>query len=156
MIKALAIEHIDVPLIAVGGKSAYAEQMATLANEMGVDLRFIHGMPLSDLPAVYKSATIFCYPSIFEGFGIPILESMCVGTPVLTSTGSCFNEVGGRAALYASPLHPEEIAIKLKHMLTDATLCASMVADGYKQAELFSDEHVAQNINKILNELCVS
>jgi glycosyltransferase involved in cell wall biosynthesis len=81
---------------------------------------------------------------------------MCVGTPVLTSTGSCFAETGGEAARYANPLVPEEIAIKLKHMLTDATLCASMVADGYKQAELFSDEHVAQNINKILNELCVS
>ena len=78
------------------------------AQEKGVHLQMIHNLPFDALPAVYKAAEVFCYPSIFEGFGIPILEAMCIGTPVLTSTGSCFAETGGDAALYADPYQPAE------------------------------------------------
>lgn len=155
LINALAIQSIDIPIVAVGGKSAYAEKMAALAQDKGVDLRFIHGVPLSDLPAIYKGAVLFCYPSIFEGFGIPILEAMCVGTPVLTSTGSCFAETGGDAALYANPLEPMEIGAKLCDILLDPDLRNSLILAGFRQVELFADKNVAQNINQILNELCV-
>lgn len=150
LIKAMAIEHIDIPLIAVGGKSAYATQMATLAKENGVDLRFIHGIPLADLPAVYKGATVFCYPSIFEGFGIPILESMCVGTPVLTSTGSCFAETGGDAARYANPLVPEDIGTQLRHILDDTTEREKMISQGFEQATHFRDDQVAANLVRVV------
>ena len=150
LIKAMATEHIDVPLIAVGGKSTYADQMATLANEKGVDLRFIHGIPLADLPAVYKAATVFCYPSIFEGFGIPILESMCVGTPVLTSTGSCFAETGGEAARYANPFVPEEIGAQLSRVLVDTVERKKMISQGFEQAAHFADEQVAANIIRVV------
>ena len=149
LIEAMSMAHIDLPLVAVGGKSRYAEQMASLAQERKVDLRYIHALPFEDLPAVYKAASVFCYPSIFEGFGIPILEAMCIGTPVLTSTGSCFAETGGDAALYADPLDPEEIGMQLARILNDETLRKSMVAKGYQQSERFTDEQVANNLLKI-------
>ena len=121
-----------------------------------MDLRFLHGLPFEDLPAVYKAAELFCYPSIFEGFGIPILEAMCIGTPVLTSTGSCFAETGGDAALYADPLDAEEIGAQLTRILADETLRDDMRTKGKEQAEKFTDEKVANHLIQVYHELCVS
>lgn len=146
LIEAMHAASIDLPLVAVGGKSAYAEQMARLAKARGVDLRFLHTLPVEDLPAVYKMADVFCYPSIFEGFGIPILEAMCIGTPVLTSTGSCFAETGGDAALYADPYRPEQIGAQLSRILADTALRETMRVKGFAQAQLFTDEQVAANL----------
>lgn len=156
LIEAMSIARIDLPLVAVGGKSAYAEELAKCAKERKVDMRFLHNLPFEDLPAVYKGATLFCYPSIFEGFGIPILEAMCVGTPVLTSTGSCFAETGGDAALYADPVNPKEIAAQLTRILSDEALQKQMIAKGHEQAERFTDERVARNIYQVYTELCES
>lgn len=156
LIEAIHIAHIDMPLIAVGGKNAYAERLAQEARTLGVDLRFLHDFPFALLPAVYKGADLFCYPSIFEGFGIPILEAMCVGTPVLTSTGSCFNETGGGAALYANPLLPEEIGRQLKTILDSEELRETMRAKGKEQAEKFTDEKVANHLIQVYRSLCAS
>lgn len=156
LIEAMHIAHIDLPLVAVGGQSAYAAELAELAKASGVDLRYLHTMPFEDLPAVYKMADVFCYPSIFEGFGIPILEAMCIGTPVVTSTGSCFAETGGDAALYADPLQPAEIGAQLQRVLTDADLRRTMVKQGTKQADLFSDDQVANHLIQVYTELCAS
>ena len=146
LIEAISLARIDVPLVAVGAYSKYAQQMVELAKERKVNLKFLHGLPFSDLPAVYKGAEVFCYPSIFEGFGIPVLEAMCTGTPVMTSTGSCFSEVGGDAAMYANPMEPESIAGALHTMLSNRALCEQMIEKGHKQAEKFADDKVAANL----------
>lgn len=153
LIEAMSLAKIDLPLIAVGGQSAYAAQMAELAKQRGVDLRYLHGFPFEELPAVYKMAELFCYPSIFEGFGIPILEAMCIGTPVLTSTGSCFAETGGDAALYADPLDAEEIAHQLRRILSDEALRNEMRTKGFQQADRFTDDKVANNLISVYNNL---
>ena len=113
-------------------------------------MRYIHTLPFDDLPAVYKGAEVFCYPSVFEGFGIPILESMCVGTPVLTSKGSCFGETGGDAALYADPLQPGEIGSSLSRILADTALREKMRKAGFEQADKFTDEKVAANLARVV------
>ena len=148
LIEGMHSAGIKVPLVAVGGQSRYAVEMAELARERGVELQYLHNMPFADLPAVYKMADVFCYPSIFEGFGIPVLESMCIGTPIVTSTGSCFAETGGDAPLYAQPTRFDEIGEQLKRVLTDNTLRQEMVNKGYEQAEKFTDKNVANNLIK--------
>jgi glycosyltransferase involved in cell wall biosynthesis len=149
LIEAMHLAKTDLPLVAVGGKNAYADRLANEAQALGVDLRYLHDLPFSELPAVYKGAELLCYPSIFEGFGIPILEAMCVGTPVLTSTGSCFSETGGDAALYADPLNPSEIATQLTKILSEPALREEMIQKGKIQADRFTDEKVAANLIRV-------
>lgn len=150
LIRALAAAKIDLPLVAIGGHSKYADESAALAQELGVNLILKHGIPFKDFPAIYKGAEVLCYPSIFEGFGIPILEALCVGTPVLTSTGSCFSETGGDAALYANPLDIDEMGDQLQRILTDEALRQQMIEKGYCQAARFTDEVVAKNLLRVL------
>lgn len=152
LIQAMAAAKIDLPLVAIGGHSKYADEAAVLAQQSGVTLLLRHGVTFADFPAIYKGAEVLCYPSIFEGFGIPILEAMCVGTPVLTSTGSCFAETGGEAALYANPLDIEEIGVQLNRILTNNHLRQEMVAKGAVQANRFTDEQVAKNLIRVLQE----
>lgn len=150
LIEGMYSAHIELPLVAVGGKSRYAAEMAELARMRKVELHYLHNLPFAELPAVYKMADVFCYPSLFEGFGIPILESMCIGTPVVTSTGSCFAETGGDAALYAAPANFGEIGAQLKRVLSDSTLRATMTTRGHEQAEKFTDAKVASNLKSLL------
>lgn len=153
LIRAMAIAKIDLPLVAIGGHSKYADEAAVLAQQLGVKLLLRHQIPFVDFPAIYKGAHVLCYPSIFEGFGIPILEAMCVGTPVLTSTGSCFAETGGEAALYANPLDVDEIGAQLAAIASDEQLRAQQIALGFKQADRFKDEEVAKNLIHLYQSL---
>ena len=153
LLRAMAVAGVSLPLVAIGGKSRYADEMAAEAKRLGVYLRMLHNVPFADFPAIYKAAEVMCYPSIFEGFGIPILEAMCVDTPVLTSTGSCFAETGGDAALYADPLNPKEIGSQLLRILTEDGLKKEMIQKGQEQAARFTDERVAANLIKIYEEL---
>lgn len=153
LVRAMAAAKIDMPLVAIGGHSKYADEAAELALQLGVTLLLRHGVPFADFPAIYKGAEVLCYPSIFEGFGIPILEAMCVGTPVLTSTGSCFAETGGEAALYANPLDIDEIGEQLKIILTNNHLREEMITKGAIQANRFTDEQVAKNLISLYKTL---
>lgn len=153
LIRAVAAGRLDVPVFALGSPSKYAETCAQIARELGVELRYLHNVPFADFPAVYKAATVLAYPSLFEGFGIPILEAMCVGVPVVTSIGSCFAETGGDAALYADPKEPEDIAKQLQTVLYDSVLRQSIISKGHLQAEKFTDEKVAHNLIRMYAEL---
>lgn len=153
LIQAMAAAKVDIPLVAIGGHSRYADEAAQMAMQLGVTLCLRHDIPFADFPPIYKGAQVLCYPSLFEGFGIPILEAMCVGTPVLTSTGSCFAETGGKAALYASPNQEEEIGEKLYAILTDTSLRERCVQEGLRQADTFSDEQVAHHLIQVYEQL---
>ena len=155
LVEAFALAGLTIPLVLVGAWSTYVKALQKQAAQAGVKLQILSNVPLADLPALYHEASLFVYPSVFEGFGIPILEAMCVGTPVLTSTGSCFSEVGGEAALYANPAQTEEIARQLAYVLSDSSLRVQMTERGHRQAENFIDEKVAQHLIAVYKELCV-
>ncbi len=150
LVRGMASAGIDVPLVAIGGHSEYADLCKKEADRLGVRLLLRHNVNFADFPVIYASADVLCYPSIFEGFGIPILEAMCVGTPVLTSTGSCFKETGGDAALYANPDNPQEIGRQLHEILTNHDLRAEIRTKGYVQADKFTDETIARNLIRVL------
>lgn len=148
IVEALHREKIDIPLIIVGKPTAYIDEIRLLIKKYGMEnqVLFIHNAESADLPAIYHAATVFVYPSLFEGFGIPVLESLCSATPVIASTGTCFEEVGGPLSIYIDPENADELGISIKRVLENKSLQEKMVAEGLRFSENFLDENIAHNI----------
>jgi len=107
----------------------------------------------TDLPAIYSQCGVFLYPSLRESFGIPILEAMGCGVPVITSNTSSMPEIAGDAALIIDPYKPEEITAAMIQLTTDNTLRVSNIKLGFEQAALFSWKAMAENVLKIYQEI---
>jgi len=107
----------------------------------------------TDLPAIYSQCGVFLYPSLRESFGIPILEAMGCGVPVITSNTSSMPEIAGDAALIIDPYKPEEITAAMIQLTTDNILCGSKIKLGYEQAARFSWKAMAENVLKIYQEI---
>jgi glycosyltransferase involved in cell wall biosynthesis len=144
----------DVPLVAVGRATPYLGELQELARALGIEerVRFLPSVSLPDLAALYRLATASVYPSIFEGFGIPIIEALSSGTPLVTTRGGCFSEAGGPAAAYADPRDPEEWRATLAGILADADRRKAMAQAGLAHAERFSDERVAAALDAVYLE----
>lgn len=91
-----------------------------------------------ELSALYSAADVFVFPSFYEGFGLPVLEAMTCGCPVVTSNASCLPEVGGEAAVYCDPGDEEGLSIAIERVINDRELRASMIAAGYDRVQQFS------------------
>ena len=107
----------------------------------------------SDLPAIYNQSDLFLYPSLRESFGIPILEAMACGIPVITSTTSSMPEVAGDAALLVDPYNPDAITHGIEKIVSDQTLRQKLRMDGFKQAAQFSWPKMAANVLEIYNDV---
>jgi glycosyltransferase involved in cell wall biosynthesis len=107
----------------------------------------------TDLPAIYCQSEVFLYPSLRESFGIPMLEAMACGTPVITSNTSSMPEVAGDAALLIDPFNPQEITEAMIKITTDHSLKEELTKKGLVQAAKFSWRAMAQNVLKIYQEI---
>jgi glycosyltransferase involved in cell wall biosynthesis len=133
---------IELPLAAVGtGSGAYPERLKQQAARLGLRVCWAGYLPTEQLAALYRRAAMLVYPSVFEGFGIPILEAMSVGIPVVTTLGGCFEEVGGEAALYAPPDSPAAMAEQIERALESGQK-ARMAAARPAQLARFSAETI--------------
>jgi glycosyltransferase involved in cell wall biosynthesis len=133
------------------------DALALLLNEIGAPelIKQIHltGYVVnSDLPAIYNQSDLFLYPSLRESFGIPILEAMACGIPVITSTTSSMPEVAGDAALMVDPYIPDEITLAIEQMISDPTLRQKLRISGFKQASQFSWTKMAAEVLEIYKE----
>lgn len=154
VVKAFAELPEDVHLVIVGrSHKIYGVEVKAEARSQKVADRvhYITDAEFADFPALYAGAVASVYASKFEGFGIPIIESMCCGTPVVTSNVSSMPEAGGDAALYASPDNPHEIAQQLQRLLDDPALRQECVEKGRKHIEKFSHENI---VNDFYNLYC--
>ncbi|GAB3992333.1 glycosyltransferase family 1 protein [Spirosoma daeguense] len=140
VISNLPAASLNELLTEIGGQS--------LAN----DIVLCGYIPNNILPLVYNAATVFLCPSLRESFGLPILEAMACGIPVLTSTTSSMPEVAGDAALLADPTSPEDMATQLQKLLTDETLRADLREKGLKRADLFSWHATANHLLDVYTE----
>jgi glycosyltransferase involved in cell wall biosynthesis len=136
----LRSEGIDRALLVVGQKAWKYEEEQTLARELGMDDRVIFAgyVAAEDLPALYAAADLFAFPSLYEGFGVPVLEAMACGAPVLTSNVSATAEVAGEAALLIDPLSVASIREGLRSLLSDEALRARLSRRGVERAAQFS------------------
>lgn len=106
-------------------------------------VKFLFFVPMSELVSLYRHATLFAYPSLYEGFGIPILEAFNTGCPVVASGTTSIPEVGGDAALYIDPESVEELAAAMLRVIVDPELRAAMIAKGRVRAMQFGWDRVA-------------
>ncbi len=141
-----AQHHVLHQLVIVGGKGWLYEPILRRAAELGLqtEVRFLGFAADADLPALYSLADAFAWPSFYEGFGIPVLEAMACGTPVVASNVSSLPEVMGDAGLMVSPGDQEALADALWRLLTDAELRADLIARGHAQAARFTWERAAK------------
>ncbi|MFM2267818.1 MAG: hypothetical protein RL757_1259 [Bacteroidota bacterium] len=135
------------PLVVIGKGKEYLHAVKNYISEKKLSKKIIFksDIDFKDMPNIYRSAHVFVYPSFFEGFGIPIIESLFSGTAVVTSEGSCFGEAGGAGALYANPHDSESIADAIQRVLTDSALQNQLVAEGFQHVQQFLPSQVAKN-----------
>ena len=155
LIKSLTMLPQSIHLVAVGKSTSYMEQVLREVDKQKIAPRvhFIHNTPFSDLPALYAGARALVYPSLFEGFGIPVLEGLNMGIPVITSNISSMPEAGGDAAAYINPLDACEMAQTILHILEDPSLSAQMVERGYRHALHFREDKIAFAMNALYTKL---
>lgn len=130
------------------------EQIEKLLVSMDIEVCAPNIIPIGyapgeDLPALYNRAFAFLYPSLLEGFGIPVLEAMACGTPVITSNCSSLPEVAGKGGLLVNPCQLQEIASAILQLETDKELYRNQVDYGLERARQFSWEHTAEEYIKI-------
>jgi glycosyltransferase involved in cell wall biosynthesis len=133
-------------LVVAGQRAWRYEGEAPLARRLGLadSVRFLGHVPQADLPALYSAAEVFVFPSLYEGFGLPALEAMACGTPVVASNVSALPEVVGDAALQVSPLDVEALADAMERLLRDGRLRSDLRERGLARAARFSWEKAAR------------
>ncbi len=139
-------EGTEEKLVLVGNKDWMAVNVQAHAESLGLQdsVVFTGYVPSDDLPALYNAAEAFVYPSIFEGFGLPVIEAMACGLPVLTSYGSSLEEVAGVAAVLVDPWSHESIAQGLRTLLADASLRRRLGEAGRVRSASFSFKKAAE------------
>ncbi len=138
-------------LVIAGEHGWKFDREAALAGvSEGDRVRFVGFVPDGDMAALYTLADAFAFPTLYEGFGIPMIEAQRCGAPVLASNVSCLPEVGGDGALYVDPYSESAIADGLARILTDEGLREGLVRAGYANAARYSWEASARELKKIV------
>jgi alpha-1,3-rhamnosyl/mannosyltransferase len=140
----------DHPLVLVGPRGWEADEIVARAGAGGSTVRILGHVPDDDLSALYAACTAFCYPSLYEGFGLPLLEAMATGAACVTSNVSSLPEVGDDAVLYVDPLRVEDIRRALETLLTSETKRAELGDRAARRASRFSWDRTAAGILKAL------
>lgn len=145
-VKGLRALPADVRLVIVGRRTAYAREIdAYIAAhpELRDRVLWLEGVPFADLPALYSGAVFSSYTSRYEGFGIPLVESLRCRVPVIAATGSCLEEAGGPGAFYADPDNEEHWAQYARRLLDDSELRDTMAREGYSHTGIFGSKNFA-------------
>ncbi len=143
------------PLVLVGGKGWLYEEIfeCVEALDLTEQVRFLHEVPDAALPALYTAAGVLAMPSFYEGFGLPALEAMSCGTPVVVGDRASLPEVVGEAGLLVDPDDPEAIAAGVDRILTEETLRSRLRESGLERASSFSWKRVAEETSQVYREV---
>jgi glycosyltransferase involved in cell wall biosynthesis len=150
-----AIKNLDIVLVIVGKETKYAIEIKKYIsdNQLQNKVIFLKGLSLHELAMLYQAATIFVYPSLYEGFGIPIIEALYSKTPVITTAGGVFPEAGGPNSIYINPLEVSEMEKAIDDLLKNPVLCNKIAQNGIEFVQKFDDAKIASQINEIYTKL---
>jgi glycosyltransferase involved in cell wall biosynthesis len=151
---AVAQAHPDLQLVLAGKRGWLSAPIERQISALGLEqrVRLTDYLPDDDLAPLLAGARAFVFPSLYEGFGMPVLEAMASGTPVITSTTSALPEVAGSAALLVDPHDTAAIAVAMRRLLEDDLLHARLRASGIAHAATFSWERCARATLAVLRE----
>jgi glycosyltransferase involved in cell wall biosynthesis len=141
-------------LVLAGQKGWLYDDILAQVRKLGLTerVRLTGYLPPADLPALLSGARAFVFPSLYEGFGLPVLEAMACGTPVICSNVSSLPEVAGDAALLVDPLDVDALAAALEQVVVDPELRRALVERGFRQAARFSWRRCARETLQVLEE----
>ena len=150
----------EIALAIVGKKDGLLTGVEGLDNLMdslglGSSVCFTGFVADEDLPILYSAARAFVFPSLYEGFGLPPLEAMACGCPVIASDAASMPEVCGEAALYVNPYDIQDMAATLQNLASSAQLADRLVNDGFRRVKNFSWDMAAASIGNRLENLCL-
>ena len=143
-------------LVLAGGKGWKDESILATIDELraaGESILTTGYVPDKDLPSIYTGASLFVYPSFYEGFGIPLLEAMACGVPVISADNTSLPEVVGSAGLYVKAEDEEGLTLLMERVLTNSGLASQLREKGFKQAKKFSWEKSAQELLAVLEKI---
>jgi glycosyltransferase involved in cell wall biosynthesis len=157
-------DKLDIPLVVIGNGKKEKEEARQLmaANDISERLIILNELPQSkelsfttaaDFPAIYQQAMALVYPSIFEGFGAPLLEALWSGLPVISSNASCLPEVAGDAALYFTPYDYKTLAMHMETVATNSSLQHTLRLRGMQQAHKFTIQSYAESVMRVYKNL---
>lgn len=155
VIKAMETLPKDIHLVIVGKRTRYADLIEDYVKDHGME-RQIHicsNVSFDDLPSVFQQAEIFVYPSIYEGFGIPVIEALHSGIPVIAATGSCLEEAGGESSIYVSPYDVQDMADNIIRLWNDPDLRKNMAERGKEYVTRFSASRQAAQLMDLYRSL---
>lgn len=158
LIKALPQIHADYHLVVVGKRTAYADLVDQEIANLGLKDRvhFLQNVPFDELPCIYQMAGVFAYPSLYEGFGIPIIEALFSGVPVVAAKGSCLEEAGGENSLYISPFDHTALSAAINKILTNAALAEHIKTMGLEYVQKFNTRVIAGELMKVYTQVLSS
>jgi len=156
-VEALALLPQNIHLVIVGKRTPYTQkvELAVQKHKLENRVHIYSNVSFNDLPAFYQQAEIFVYPSKYEGFGIPILEALHSGVPVIGATGSCLEEAGGPHSLYAHPEDASGLAQLFSLILSSPEKKAEMIETGREYAKQFSEKKQAEQLMNVYKEILV-
>lgn len=159
VVEALAqLPDREICLVAVGRRTPYCEVVLAEARRLGLTarVRLLHNIPNEHLPGFYAGAEVFVYPSRFEGFGIPIIEALNAGIPVVGATGSCLEEAGGPDSLYTDPNDADMLATQIFSILNDPERAERMRLQGRIWARRFSPKEIVRELRQVYENVLLT
>lgn len=149
-------QGVMAKLVLVGKRDWQSGQLLAKIKELGLEssVHFPGFVSFEDLPLFYNAAEVFVFPSFFEGFGLPVIESMASGVPTITSTGSSLGEVAGDAAILVDPSDTNALADALARVLEDQQLRQQLIARGLERSAQFRPDNLAQKALEVYRKLC--
>ncbi len=149
------VGNSNISVVLVGRETAYKAELMAYINEHKLNdrVKFLHQADFKDFPAIYQLAKLFVYPSIFEGFGIPVIEAQHSKVAVITSEGSCLSEAGGDGAYYINPYNVDDLREVIQELWVDENRRNQLIAKGTLNVERFRSEVIAQQYIDLYKEL---
>ncbi len=148
---AKAIRGTGIPLVFIGRETAYADAIRKASDLQQV--YFLKGVSNEELAIIYRLATVFIYPSVYEGFGIPVIEALFSGTPVITNRDGVFPEAGGASSVYADVANTDDLRSKIVHLWEDENRRIRIAQEGSLFVQKFRDEVIAQQWRELYESL---